>query len=107
MVTPVRKMTRRDKSGTGVALTELVARDEGTTNFSRANFRHVDDDNGGDKTDTDASDQTANDDKSETRRGSLENASNNVNETPRDNGWSTTKPVRNVTGNYSTCQSLN
>ena len=90
----------------GVVLTELIARDEGTTNFSRANFGHVQDDDGGDEADTKTSDQAASDDKGETRRSCLKNASDNVNETPENNRWSTTKPVGKVTGNQSTCQML-
>lgn len=92
-----------DKIGKRVALTKLVARDEGTTNFSRANFGHVKDDDGGDETDTDTGNQTASDDKAETRRGSLENASNGIDEAPYDNGWSTTIPICNIASNQGTC----
>ena len=89
-----------------VALTELVARDERTTNFSRANFRHVQDDDGGDETNTETGNQTANDNKGETLRSGLENDSNSVDDTARDNGRSTTIPVSEITGNQSTFQQM-
>jgi hypothetical protein len=84
----------------------LVARDERTTNFSWANFGHVEDDDGGDETNTEAGNQTASDNKTETRGSSLENASNGVDDTPRDNGRSTTIPVSEITGNQSTFQQM-
>lgn len=80
----------------------MVTGDEGTTDFSRADFGHVEDDDSGDETDTDAGNQTACDDKTEARRSRLENASNHIDDTPHDDGWSATIPVGNVTRNQGT-----
>ena len=52
---------------------ELVASNEGATDFLGANLRHVQDDNGGLETDTDTGDETTSNDQTETSRGSLEN----------------------------------
>ena len=89
-----------------VALTELVSRDESTTNFSWGNLGHVEDDNGRDETDTNTSDQTTSNNKAETCRSSLENASNNVDETSPNNGRTATESVSDVTGNQSTFRDM-
>ena len=95
-----------DKTGEEVALTQLVSRDESTMNFSWGNFRHVENDNGRDETDTNTSDQTTNNNKGETRQSSLENASNNVDETYPNNGWTAIEPVSDITSNQSTFQEI-
>lgn len=87
-----------------VALTELVARDERAANFSWANLGHVEDDDSGDKANTDTSDETASDNETKTIGSSLEDASDDVDQTPHDDSWSTTIPVGNVTGNQRTCR---
>ena len=95
-----------DKTGEEVALTQLASRDESTMNFSWGNFGHVEDDNCRDETDTNTSNQTTNNNKGETRRSSLENVSNNVDETSPNNGWTATEPVSDITGNQSTFQEI-
>ena len=87
-------------------LTELVARDEGTAHFSRADLGHVEDDGGGDEADTKTGNETASDDEAETGRSGLENASNNVNEAARNDGGSATNPVGEITGNQRACRGV-
>jgi len=80
----------------------LVASNEGATNFLGANLRHVQDDNGGLKTDTDTGDETTSNDQTETSRGSLKNDTNDVDTATKDDGPLATNDVGGVTSDEST-----
>jgi len=79
---------------------ELVARDEGTTDFSGADLGHVENDDRRDESDTDTSNETTNDDGSEGRCSKhLDDDTCEVDCASRDNGPLSSKEVGAVTGN--------
>lgn len=84
---------------------ELVARDDSTANLAGSNLGHVQNDDGGDETDTESSNQTASNEETEAGGGSLEDNTDDENEAASNDGGTTTKPVSQVTGDQSTEES--
>jgi hypothetical protein len=81
----------------------LVSRNEHTTDLARADLRHVEDDDGGDETDTKTCNETTSDDETETfGLSDLKNDTNDVDEATRDDGPLATEVVCNVTSDDST-----
>ena len=62
-------------------------------------YRHVQNDNGRDESNTETANNTAGAHNTEASRSSLENATNGKNPTARDDGGSTSNEVGDVTGN--------
>ena len=62
-------------------------------------YRHVQNDNGGDESNTGTANDTAGAHKTEASRSSLENATNDKNHTARDDGGSTSNEVGDIPGN--------
>lgn len=101
--------------------TELVSRDDGSSDLSGCDFRHVENDDGGNESDSDTRDQsssndlkvskkedwsTANTHETETvGRGGLENVSNAEDSTSRDDGPSSTDPICQITSDEGTEES--
>jgi hypothetical protein len=71
---------------------ELVARYYRTTNLLGSDLGHVENNDGGDETDTKTSNQSTSDEEAETGRGSLQNNTNDEDKAPHNNGSSATKP---------------
>ena len=82
--------------------TELVARHDRATDLARGDFGHVQNDNGGDEADTETSDQATGDQETNDGRSSLEDDTNDEDGAARDDGRSTTEPVRQITGDERT-----
>lgn len=78
---------------------ELVSRDDGSTDFARGNLRHVQNDDGGDKPNAEACNQTAGHDETEPGGGSLKNDTDDEDNAARDDGGATAKPICKITGN--------
>ena len=70
--------------------------------LSRANLGHVQNDDSRDKTDTETSDKTSSDEKSESVRGNLEDDPNGVNDATGDDSRATTEVIGKITGNEGT-----
>lgn len=81
---------------------ELVTGHEGTADLLGRDLGHVQNDDGGDETDTETSNQTANDHDSKGGGGSLQDATNGEDERSENNSWATTNEVGNVTSSDST-----
>lgn len=81
---------------------ELVSRDKSTTDLTRSNLRHIQNDDGRNKTNTETSNQTASYQQADGGRSSLENDTDHEDNTTRDDSSTTTKPIGEVTGNQST-----
>lgn len=71
---------------------ELVARYYRATNLLGSNLGHVENNDGGDETDTKSSNQSTSDEEAEAGRGSLQNNTNDEDGASHDNGSSATKP---------------
>lgn len=84
---------------------ELVAGDDGTTDLAGSNLGHVQNDDGGNETDTESSNQTTSNEKTEAGGSSLEDNTNDENEAASNDGGTTTEPVSQVTGDQSTEES--
>lgn len=75
----------------------LVSGDDGTTNGLGSNLGHVHDDDSGDETDAESSDDTATDEETETSGRDLERDTNREDSTSDDDGKTTSDPVRERT----------
>lgn len=82
---------------------ELVAGDQGAANLSRADLRHVKDDNGRFETDTETSDEATGREKRDAGGDNLHNDTDHEDEATDDDGGTTTDEVGNVTSGESTC----
>lgn len=81
---------------------ELIPRNNGTTDLAGGNLGHVQNNNGGDETNTEASNQTASNEKTQARRSGLQNNTDDEDGTARNDGNATAKPVSKITGDDST-----
>lgn len=81
---------------------ELVARDNGTADLAGSDLRHVQDDDGGDEADTESCDQTTGDEQAQGGRRSLQDDTNDEDNTAADDGGPTAEPVSQVTGDEGT-----
>lgn len=84
---------------------ELVARNEGTTDLARADLGHVQDDDGGDETNTETSNETTSDNETETRSKTLAYLNcdtDNIDYATSDNGVFATKVVCKITSDDGT-----
>jgi hypothetical protein len=82
--------------------TELVSRDDGTTDLAGSDFGHVENDDGRDETDTETGNQTANNEESDSGRGDLQGDTNHEDTATADDGSTTTKPIGKITGDDGT-----
>ena len=82
--------------------TELVARNESTSDLAGADLRHVQNDNGRLETDTETGNETTSDNQTKTVGGDLENNTDNVDGATDDDGPATTDGVSDITGDDST-----
>jgi len=90
---------QHDTDGDG----ELVSRDQSTSNLSGANFRHVENDDGRDETDTETGNDTTDDDGGETFSSKhLDDDSDEVDGTTGDDGGPSSDHVGGVTGDDGT-----
>lgn len=112
----------RDAVGTGVAAAlgsvndnrsqhdtdgdaELVTRNESTTDLARGNLRHVENDNGGDETDTDTSNETTGNDGAESGRvvgNHLDNNTDSVDDASGNDSPLAAHPISEITSDEST-----
>jgi len=69
-----------------------------TADLLGRNLRHVQNDHGGDETDTESGDQTASNHDTKSSGGSLEDTTNSEDEAAQNDSNSTTNEVGNVTG---------
>ena len=81
---------------------ELVTGHESTADLLGRDLGHVQNDDGGDETDTETSNQTANDHDGKSGGGSLQDGTNGEDTTSEDNGWATTNEVGDVTSSDGT-----
>ena len=81
---------------------ELVTRHEGTANLLRSDLGHVQNDDGGDESDTKTGNQTANDHDGKSGRGSLEDGTNGEDTASENDSWATTNKVGDVTSSDGT-----
>ncbi|KFZ08750.1 hypothetical protein V501_05831 [Pseudogymnoascus sp. VKM F-4519 (FW-2642)] len=81
---------------------ELVAGHEGTADLLGGDLRHVQDDDGGDESDTGTGDQATHDHDGEGGGSSLQDAADGEDGTSEDDGWATTNKVGDITGSDGT-----
>ena len=82
---------------------ELVSRDQSSSDLSGADFRHVENDDGRDETDTETGDDSTNDDSGETFSSEhLDDDSDDVDGATRDDGGPSSDRIGQVTGDEST-----
>ena len=82
--------------------TELVARNESTSDLAGADLRHVQNDNGRLETDTETGNETTSDNQTKTVGGDLENNTDDVDSATDDDSPATTDGVSDITGDDST-----
>jgi hypothetical protein len=80
---------------------ELITSDNGTTNLAGSDFWHVQDDDGRDETDTETSDDTADGEESNGGGSKLQSNTNRKDTTAKNDGGSTSEPVREITSDNS------
>lgn len=80
---------------------ELVARDERATDLARRDLRHVQDDDGRDKADTETRNETAGNEKLVAGRGSLENDTDDEDDAAHDDSRATANEVGKITSDES------
>jgi len=91
---------RRKQQADGDA--ELVTGDDGTTDLARRDLGHVQNNNGRDETDTETSDQTADDEQGNGGRGNLETDTEDEDTAASNDGSATTEEIGKITSNDST-----
>lgn len=84
---------------------ELVSRDDSATNLAGGDLGHVHDDGGGHKTDAEAGNETANNEKWYRRGSGLQDDTNVEHDTANDDYGTTTEEVGQVTGHDGTEES--
>lgn len=84
---------------------ELVAGDDGTAHFAGGNLRHVQNDDGGDESNTKSGNQTTSHEEAQAAGSSLQNNTDDKDNASRNDGNAATKPVCQVTSNQSTKES--
>ena len=83
----------------------MVAGDQCTADLLGCNFGHVENDDGGDKSNTKTSDETTDNHDSESGRSSLKNATNREDQTSHDNRRSAANEISDITSNNGTEES--
>lgn len=84
---------------------ELVTRNESTTDLARGNLRHVENDNGGDETNTDTSNETTGNDGAESSRvagNHLDNNTDSVDDASGNDSPLAAHPISEITSDEST-----
>ena len=94
---------RREKDTKSDA--ELVTGDDGSSNLLWCDFRHIQNNDGGDETDTKPSNQATSYEKTEAVRSGLENDSNDEDEAAQNDGCSSANPISKITGNQGSKES--
>lgn len=80
---------------------ELVSRNDSAADLAGSNLGHVQNDDGGDETDTEASDQSSSHNKTEACRGGLEDDTHDKDSAAENDRGATTDPISKITSNES------
>ena len=83
----------------------MVTRHDGTTDLPGGNLGHIQDNDGGHESNTEPSNETAGDEKTESVGCGLEDDTDDEDDATKDNGGSATIKVGKITGNESTEES--
>lgn len=79
----------------------MVTSDEHTSDLARADLRHVENDDGGDETDTETCNETTSNKETKSVGGDLENDTDNVDTATSDDSRTTSNNVCHITGDDS------